>query len=102
MQLCMKCKAKTAIRVHRNGAFDRIAHFLGFSPYECPDCNRRFRRFRFAPLPPIPLKDRGVAKEIRKTRRQLQFSRLKKEISIYSLAGLVLAMFLYMISKERW
>jgi len=101
MALCPKCKTETAKRVHREGILDRLAHMAGFSPYQCGECELRFKVFRFSPEPEIPKADRGTAREIKKTRRQLQLARIKQEIYLYTFAGLVFLAFLYFLSKER-
>lgn len=101
MALCPKCKTDSAKRVHREGVLDRLAHLSGFSPYQCGPCNLRFKIFRYSPPPEIPAADRGTAREIKKTRRQLKLARIKQEIYLYSVAGLIFVAFLYFIAKER-
>jgi hypothetical protein len=101
MALCPKCKTESADRSHRRSLFDRLAHAAGFSPYRCKECNLRFLRFRFSPPPEIPAAERGTVREIRSTRRQLQFARIKQQIYLYTLAGLIFLTFLYFIARER-
>lgn len=101
MALCPKCKTHSAERSHRKSVLDRLAYMAGFSPYRCLQCRRRFLHFRFSAPPEIPAAERGTAREIRKTRRQLQFARIKQQIYLYAIAGLIFLGFLYFLAKER-
>ena len=101
MALCPKCKTHTADRSHRNGIMERLLHMVGYSPYRCHSCNLRFQHFRFSAPPEIPASERGTAREIRKTRRELQYARIKQQIYLYTVAGLIFLVFLYFITKER-
>ena len=101
MALCPKCKHNTADRSHRKGVMERLAHLVGYSPYRCHECNLRFLSFRFSAAPEIPASERGTAREIRKTRRELQYARIKQQVYLYTVAGLIFLAFLYFITKER-
>lgn len=101
MALCPKCKTHTAVRSHRIGILDRLTHMAGFSPYRCRECSLRFLHFRFSASPEMPAAERSTVREIRKTRRQLQFASIKQQIYIYTVAGLIFLAFLYFLAKER-
>ena len=87
--------------MRRQGFLDHLCHMAGFSPYQCNTCQVRFKKLRYSPPTEIPASDRGTAREIKKTRRQLRLARIKQEIYLYTLAGLIFLAFLYFIAKER-
>ena len=100
---CPKCKTDNAHRSHRHGLVDFILSLGAVYPYRCHDCKHRFHRFRYAKEIVAGGRSSGrsaTEREIRATRASIRWKQRRREVLLYALAALLLAVFLYYISRE--
>ena len=98
--VCPKCKADRAHRSHRRGPWENVVGLFSVHPYRCHGCEHRFLRFRYADGPRSGPAS-GAEREVRATRRSIQWRRKRREILLYGLGFLLFLAFLYYITRPH-
>jgi transposase-like protein len=97
---CPKCQTDHFHRSHRRGAWEHLASLAARYPYRCRDCGYRALQSRYsseeAAADHAP-KDR----EVKATRGAMHWRRRRRELLLYGAGLLLLAAFLYFITRER-
>ena len=99
--LCPKCKTGRAHRSHRQGLSEYGASLFGLYPYRCKPCEHRFLRRRESAAEPMPKSATAVEREVRATRKAIQWKRKRREFLLYGLGLLLFVAFLYFIVRDR-
>ncbi len=99
--LCPQCKAESARRSPRHGAFERLASIVRYYPYRCPKCKHRFLHSRSADIEAPSLEHKSTEREIRATQNVKTWRRKRRDLFIYGTALLIFIVFLYFITREE-
>jgi hypothetical protein len=96
---CPKCGENRAHRSHRAGVRDVVYRLFRYIPYRCRNCQKRFYAFRAGETD-----DRMRTREeqkIMRLRRNIKWKRNKREIAMFSAAGLLLFALVYYLIQQR-
>lgn len=95
---CPKCGNSTAHRTHRTW-LDYAVTWLGFLPYKCKDCQRRFLVWRNGEL--SPRLRTTEERRIMQLRRSIRWRRTRGELLLYGLGSLIfLAVLFYLLTQH--
>jgi hypothetical protein len=97
--ICPKCRQDRAHRSHRAGFKDRFFLLLDQIPYRCHACNTRFYAYRGGEQSE-KLRTREEMK-IMHLRRTLRWKRSKRELTVFGIGALVLAIIIYLALQQR-
>jgi hypothetical protein len=74
---------------------------LGYLPYRCKNCRKRFMHFRFAPAAKSVSRHPSLEREIKATRNALKAERKLREFLLYGLALMLFFAFLYYVTRDH-
>jgi len=97
--LCTECKTDSAHRSHRVGIQEHLRSILGYYPYRCRNCGRRFQAHRYAEPEPAAPGARGVEREISATRGSRRRKAVQRVILLYGAALIVFGAILYYLTR---
>ena len=98
--LCTKCQTDSAHRSHRVGFKEHLSSILGYYPYRCHNCGRRFQIVGHAEPGAANPAARGVEREITHTRSALRRRAVRRAILLYAGALILFAVILYYLTRE--
>jgi hypothetical protein len=98
--LCTKCHTDSAHRSHRVGIKEHLSSILGYYPYRCRNCGRRFEVAGHSEPGDASPSARGVEREIAHTRSALRRKAVRRGIMLYAAALLVFMVILYFLTRE--
>ena len=96
--VCPNCKSDRAHRSHRKGVKDRITSLLGWQPYRCGKCGRRFLERRH-PLPESAGRVKAIEPEIRITLSTAGKKPKWRELLLWGGAVLLFGAILYYLTR---
>ena len=98
--LCTKCQTDSAHRSHRVGIREHLSSLLGYYPYRCRNCGRRFQTQGHSEPGTASPAARGVEREITHTRGALRRRAVRRAILLYGGALILFAVILYYLTRE--
>ncbi len=97
--LCTECQTDGARRSRRVGLSEHLASILGYYPYRCRNCGRRFRGLRAAEPEPAAPAAPGVEREISATRGARRRKAMRRVILLYGGALILFGAMLYYLTR---
>ena len=98
--LCSKCNTDSAHRSHRVGIQEHLASLLGYHPYRCRNCGRRFQVLGHPEAGAASPAAKGVEREITHTRSAQRRKAVRRMILLFGAALIVFAVILYYLTRE--
>lgn len=96
--VCPNCNTDSAHRSRRVGVLEQLASLVGYYPYRCATCNRRFQTFGYSVPEPAALRTE-TEKAIAATQGASRWKQRRREIWLYGSALTLFAVLLYLLTR---
>lgn len=96
--VCPNCNTDSAHRSRRVGALEQLASLVGYYPYRCGKCSRRFQTCGYS-FPELAAPPTRTEKAIAVTQGASRWKQRRREMWLYGSALTLFAVLLYFLTR---